>query len=341
MNIINWANSLVGGNNNGFIVGNDNIFVTVETRHALSLQLQPRQSNLIIIIFLALVLPILSSAQTDFDGDRAFDDLVAQCDLGTREPNSTGAKAAIDFFRKTLEPLADEVHLQNFKFADPYADRQLNLTNIIARFQPEKSDRIILCAHWDTRPRAEYDKYFPGQPMIGANDGASGVAVLLEIARQLKQSPVNPGIDIILFDGEDYGAPGDLQYYLIGSRYYVKHPFLPLPRLVILLDMVGDADLTIKIDPVSYRSAPRVMEEIWSLAAEIGYDQFQLVAGAPMYDDHVPFIEMGIPAIDIIDFEYPGPDNRYWHTHDDTMDKCSPESLEAVGNTLLSWLYQQ
>jgi len=99
--------------------------------------------------------------------------------------------------------------------------------------------------------------------------------------------------------------------------------------------------LTIKIDPVSYRSAPRVIEEIWSLGTELGYDQFKMVLGTSMYDDHVPFIEKGIPAIDIIDFEYPGPGNAYWHTHNDTPDKCSPESLGAVGNTLLTWLYQQ
>ncbi len=279
--------------------------------------------------------------QTGFDADRAFDDLLGQCDLGTREPNSAGAREAITFFLDILEPLADEVHLQKFKQKDPYGDSVLELTNIIARFQPEKSQRIVLCAHWDTRPRAEYDKYYPNRPIIGANDGASGVAILLEIARQLQQAPTNPGIDIILFDGEDYGAPGDLQYYLLGSRYYTDHPFLPLPYQVILLDMVGDANLSLKIDPVSYRSSPRVMEEIWALGAEIGYDQFEMIQGAAMYDDHVPFIDRGIPAIDIIDFEYPGPDNRYWHTQNDTPDKCSPESLEAVGNTVLSWLYQQ
>ncbi|NQV14725.1 M28 family peptidase [bacterium] len=299
------------------------------------------------IIKIILMLSISScwlspvAAQTDFDSERAFEDLVAQCDFGPREPNSKGAEAALKFYRDTLEPLADEFHLQNFLQDDPYGDRQLKLTNVIARFQPEKTQRIILCAHWDTRPRAEYDEYFPNKAMIGANDGASGVAVLLEIARQLQNAPVNPGIDIILFDGEDYGKSGDLQYYLLGSRYYVNHPYPPLAQQVILLDMVGDAELTIKVDPVSYRSAPRLIEEIWLLGAEIGYDQFQLQVGSSMYDDHVPFIEKGIPAIDIIDFEYPGADNKYWHTHDDTPDHCSPESLDAVGNTLLSWLYQQ
>ncbi|MBT3253390.1 MAG: M28 family peptidase [Candidatus Marinimicrobia bacterium] len=296
-------------------------------------------------IYLSILLIICSglplSAQSGFNADRAFEDLQAQCDLGPRNPNSDGAEAAIQFFSSILGPLADTLHLQNFRMDDPYSTEQLNLTNIVARFQPQKTQRIILCAHWDTRPRAEYDPSAPAQPMIGANDGASGVAILLEIARQLNSDPVNPGIDIILFDGEDYGEPRDLEHYLLGSRYYVDHPFLPMAQRVILLDMVGDAELTIKVDPVSYRSAPQLIEEIWALANDIGYDQFQLVAGASMYDDHVPFIEKGIQAIDIIDFEYPGPANAYWHTHDDTPDKCSAESLEAVGNTLLTWLYQQ
>lgn len=280
-------------------------------------------------------------AQSGFDADRAYDDLVAQCDLGTREPNSVGAKAAVKFYTNILKPLADEFYLQKFQLDDPYSDQTLDLTNVIARFQPENPERMILCAHWDTRPRAEYDKQFPDKPMIGANDGASGVAILLEIARQIQEQPLNIGVDIVLFDGEDYGKPGDLQNYLLGSRYYADHPYQPLARQVILLDMIGDTDLTIKIDPVSYQSSPRVIEEIWTLAANLGYDQFQWVIGAAMYDDHVSFIDKGIPAIDIIDFEYPGPNNRYWHTHDDTPDKCSPESLDAVGNTLLSWLFQQ
>lgn len=281
------------------------------------------------------------NAQTGFQADRAFEDLQKQCDLGPRNPGSEGAQAALQYYKSILEPQADSFHFQHFEMNDPYSSKTLNLTNVVARFHPEKTQRIILCAHWDTRPRAEYDISAPEKPMIGANDGASGVAILLEIARQLKANPVNPGIDIVLFDGEDYGEPRDLQHYLLGSRYYVEHPFLPMAQRVILLDMVGDAELTLKVDPVSYRSAPRLIEEIWALASDIGYDQFQLVAGASMYDDHVPFIEKGIQAIDIIDFEYPGPENAYWHTHEDTPDKCSAESLEAVGNTVLSWLYQQ
>jgi len=160
-----------------------------------------------VLIFLALVFlsgffrPV--TAQTDFDGDRAYEDLLAQCDLGTREPGSAGAQQAILLFRDILKPLADEFHLQHFQLNDPYSSGTLDLTNIVARFQPSKNDRILLCAHWDSRPRGEYDLYFPQRPIPGANDGASGVAVLLEIARQLARNPTNPGIDIVLFDGED------------------------------------------------------------------------------------------------------------------------------------------
>lgn len=281
------------------------------------------------------------SAQSGFNADRAFEDLLTQCDFGTREPQSPGARAALGYFQNVLEPLADTLLMQRFTLDDPYSKNKLNLTNVVARFDVHKTQRVILCAHWDTRPRAERDLHNPEKPMIGANDGASGVAILLEIARQLHKNPVGPGVDIILFDGEDYGAPQDLEHYLLGSRYYADNPYPPMAQRVILLDMVGDADLKIKVDPVSYRAAPRLVEEIWAVAAQLGYDQFELVAGSPMYDDHVPFIEKGIQAIDIIDFEYPDADHAYWHTHEDTPDKCSVESLEVVGNTVLSWLYQQ
>ena len=301
-----------------------------------------KNKHAVILIFsLTIVSVTVLFAQGGFDADRAYDDLVAQCDLGTREPNSEGARAAIQLYQNILNPLADEFHLQRFQVADPYGEGKLNLTNIIARFQPEKKDRIILCAHWDTRPRAERDPDEPDKPIIGANDGASGVAVLLELARNLAQEFPVPGVDIILLDGEDYGAPGDLQNYLLGSRYYVDHPLPPMARRIVLLDMIGDAELSVKIDPVSYKSAPGLVDEIWTVASELGYDQFKFSFGTPMYDDHVPFIDRGFQAIDIIDFEYPGPGNRYWHTHADTPDKCSPVSLEAVGNTLMSWLYQQ
>lgn len=291
------------------------------------------------MLLLLAVLP--ASAQTGFDADRAFSYLEAQVGLGTREPNSEGAALALQFYQNVLEPLADEIILQAFELRDPYLARKLKLTNVIARFQPEKTRRVILCAHWDTRPRAELDPINPGRPILGANDGASGVAVLLEFAHQLSEAPADIGVDLVLFDGEDYGKSGDLQHYLLGSRHYVANMLEPKPESVILLDMVADAELEITIDPVSMDAAPHLIRSIWQIAEELGYHQFTERYGSPMYDDHVPFIQAGFPAIDIIDFEYPNSKMNYWHTHEDTPDKCLPESLEAVGNTVLTWIYRQ
>jgi hypothetical protein len=286
-------------------------------------------------------LAISLQGQTGFDAGRAFGFLEEQVALGTREPNSPGAARAVSYYQAMLKPLADEVILQRFELRDPYAPRLLKLTNVIARFQPELETRVILCAHWDTRPRADYDPLRPDDPILGANDGASGVAVLLEFAHQLAAEPANIGIDIILFDGEDYGKEGDLQYYLLGSRHYVDNPIGPLPREVILLDMIGDAELELPIELNSWQSAAYLVDAIWTIGEELGYQQFVRRFGQAIYDDHIPFIQAGIPAIDIIDFQYPNATTNYWHTHQDTPDKCSPESLDAVGNTVLTWIYRQ
>ncbi len=296
--------------------------------------------------FLRLILIIqmgygILLAQTGFDGDRAFTFLEKQVAFGPRTPNSTGARETQAWILQTLSPLADEVRLQSFEQANPYAADTLYLSNIIARFQPDLTRRVLLCAHWDTRPRADQDPDDPEMPIPGANDGASGVAVLLEIAHQLKEQPVRIGVDLVFFDGEDFGREGHLQDYLMGSRYHAQHPLTPPAQEVILLDMVGDAELEILIDPVSYNAAPHLVDAIWDIAAELGYSEFQRRAGSPMYDDHVPFINAGYPAIDIIDFNYPNRDQNYWHTLADTPDKCSSESLEIVGDTILTWVYRQ
>lgn len=281
------------------------------------------------------------AAQTGFDGDQAMDFLVAQCDLGPRVPNSKAARQAIEFFQKELQTTCDTVVLQRFDVPDPYSDQTLHLTNVIGRFAPAKTPRVILGAHWDSRPRADFDPFDPDSPILGANDGASGVAILLEMARHLSQTPPNIGVDLILFDGEDWGEEGDLNGYLLGSRHYANNPQPPRARWVIILDMVGDAELEIPVESYSHRHAPDLVRQIWDIARELGYFQFKPYLGPPVYDDHIPFIERYYEAIDIIDFEYPNADENFWHTHEDTPDKCSAESLEAVGNTVLTWIYRQ
>ncbi|HCW75987.1 MAG TPA: hypothetical protein DHU63_05540 [Candidatus Marinimicrobia bacterium] len=280
-------------------------------------------------------------AQTGFDGDVAMDYLEQQCDFGPRVPNTPAAQLAIRYFEKLLTESCDTVILQRFDQADPYSEQTLHLVNVVGRLAPEQTPRIILGAHWDSRPRADQSLIDPEKPIIGANDGASGVAILLEIARQLHAKPARIGVDLVLFDGEDWGKEGDINSYLLGSRYYANHAIPPRAEWVIVLDMVGDADLSIPVEPYSHKQAPEFVRQIWEIARELGYFQFKPYLGTPVFDDHIPFVERFYQAIDIIDFQYPNANENYWHTHEDTPDKCSSESLEAVGNTVLTWIYRQ
>ncbi len=288
-------------------------------------------------------LPMMTSAIPEFNGKDAFAFLLRQTSFGPRNPGSPGHSSCLEYLGSTLRGLADTVRLQEFTYPG-YAGEQLHLTNIIASFHPELSDRILLCAHWDTRPRAEHDqnKSLRDQPIIGANDGASGVAVLLEIAALLKKTPPPLGVDIVLFDGEDYGKEGDTDMYLLGSRYFASNPDHGYtPRFGILLDMVGDAFLEIPREQNSMRFAPDIMNMVWSKAQELGVTQFLDAPGEEIMDDHLPLNQAGIKTIDLIDFDYPDQTNRYWHTHQDTPDHCSEESLEAVGTVITNVLFTQ
>jgi Zn-dependent M28 family amino/carboxypeptidase len=217
------------------------------------------------------------------------------------------------------------------------------MTNIFGRFQQNNPNRILLLAHWDTRPRAERDEDSTKreQPILGANDGASGVAVLLEIARHLKETKPNIGVDILFVDGEDYGEEGDLSRYLLGAKYFAKNfHFEHPPQFGILLDMVGDAELEIRKEKASQHFANDVVELVWNTANELGVTQFSELEGPSLIDDHIPFNEAGIKCIDLIDFNYPNETKNYWHTTQDTPEHCSAKSLEAVGKVLLHVIYK-
>jgi glutaminyl-peptide cyclotransferase len=278
-----------------------------------------------------------------FSGREAFRFLTAQTDLGPRDPGSKGHERCLAYLEQTLVRLADTVRLQPFSHPG-YDGTTLQLTNVIASFNPESPSRILLCAHWDTRPRADRDQN-PGrrnEPIIGANDGASGVAILLQLATLLKAYPPSIGVDIVLFDGEDYGREGDTGNYLLGSRHFASTASrTSVPRFGILLDMVGDAALEIPREGYSVRYAPDIVNTIWSTARGLGITEFVDYLGAEIIDDHLPLNEVGIRTVNIIDFDYPDPTHRYWHTHDDTPDKCSAESLEAVGTVVANVVYNE
>ena len=285
----------------------------------------------------------IESPVPSFNGEKALEQLKQIVSFGPRNPNSPGHEKCIGFLVTKLRSLADDVRTQDFVHKG-YEKETLRLGNVIAAFNPENKDRLLLCTHWDTRPRAERDSDPErwNTPIPGANDGASGVAVLLEIASLLKSSKPRIGVDLVFFDGEDYGYEGDVANYLLGSRHFAraKEPDY-LPRFGILLDMVGDAQLDILKEEYSLRFAPDVVDLVWKKAAELGFTQFIDAQGEAITDDHLPLNEAGIRTIDLIDFAYPDESHRYWHTHDDTPDKCSAESLEAVGTVLTHIVYTQ
>ena len=273
-----------------------------------------------------------------FNGDRAFRSLTAQTDFGPRNPGSKGHDQCLAFLEKELRSTADVVTLQKFT-VNGYGET-LKLTNLFAQFRPQAVKRILLTAHWDSRPRAdeEQDPAKRNSPIIGANDGASGVAILLELARVMKQTPPSIGVDILLTDGEDYGdsrKDGNTDLYFLGARHFAKtKPESYIPEFGILLDMVGDRDLQLPLEQHSLKYAPQVVDLVWNTAEEVHSTAFVRIIGEAISDDHLPLNEAGIPTIDLIDFQYP-----YWHTHEDTPDKCSAESLETVGRVLSAVIY--
>ncbi|MBI3585702.1 MAG: M28 family peptidase [Ignavibacteriales bacterium] len=276
-----------------------------------------------------------------FDGKSAFNYLRAQTNFGPRAPGSAEHEQCLRYLQSELNKCADAVNLQEFSHA---ADKgkQFRLTNIIASFNLRATNRILLTAHWDTRLWADQDPNPSNRnkPILGANDGASGVAVLLEIARLLRQSPPPLGIDIIFFDGEDLGKTGNPESFSVGSKYFARNkPPGFNPRFGINIDMVGDKVLEIPREVNSNRYAPDVMNLIYSTARELNIFQFLDSTGEEIVDDHLPLNSVGIRTVDLIDFHYPDRSNKYWHTLADTPDKCSGESLAAVGQVLVNIIY--
>jgi len=289
-----------------------------------------------------LIFVLCSLLPAGFNAERAFADLEKQVSFGTREPGSKGHQLCLNFLEKDLKKSADKVVLQSFDYQDVKGRKKFVLTNIIASFNKDHKKRIFFAAHWDTRPRADYEnKENRHKPILGANDGASGVAVLLEIARQLKAAPPDIGVDLILFDGEDYGEEGHLEDYFLGSRYFAKHAKNYKPKYGILLDMIGDANLNIPREGYSQRYLPHIVDMVWGIAQSMGYSEFEDQTGSYIDDDHVILIKHGIPCIDIIDFAYPDKTHRYWHTLQDTPDKCSAQSLDTIGQVMMEVIYSE
>ncbi|MFA5667703.1 MAG: M28 family peptidase [Balneolaceae bacterium] len=284
-----------------------------------------------------------------FEADSAYSFIEKQLENGPRVPNTYGHVETRKYIVNKLQEYAgtNSVFVQYFE-ADGYSET-LKLANIIAAFNPTAPDRIMLNAHWDTRPRADEDSQRSVEPIAGADDGASGVAVLLELARIFSEENPPIGVDIVLFDGEDYGTSGDLSRYFLGSRHWSKNPPVPgyNPRFGILLDMVGAENAFFPKEVNSIAYAPNLMEEVWAIAGQKGYgDIFLNEVGAAVIDDHYIITnETKIPVIDIINHTKGSDGNiqfaPHWHTHKDDLPIIDKNTLEAVGSVLLELIYNR
>lgn len=288
-----------------------------------------------ILGFFTLALCACTSSPNLFDGTRAHQHVVAQMNLGARPTGSAANRATGDYILARLTESGWQTETQEFVY------RGVTVRNIIGKRAQGRGAPILVGAHYDTRPRADQDKTNPNAPVPGANDGASGVAVLLELARVLDESKLKNEVWLVFFDAEDNGelnacalvpAPCDTTPWTwsVGAEYFAAHLRTQL-HAVVIVDMIGDADQNIYYERTS---DPALQEELWKIAARLGYTrQFIAEPKWAIWDDHTPFLARGIRAAVLIDFDYP-----YWHTTQDTLDKVSGVSLERVGRVLQVWL---
>lgn len=285
------------------------------------------------------------------DGERAYGYLQAICALGPRPSGSDGMRRQQELVIPHFEEHGAEVSLQTFEVRNPLGGPRVPMTNIVARWRPDIADRVLLCAHYDTRPLPDQDPNPIARRrgrFIGANDGASGVAALMELAPLIAEYDGPLGVDVVLFDGEELVYVERRDPYFLGSRYFAEAYAKRRPladgvvwsyRAAILLDMIGDKDLQVYQERFSYRNKKTrpLVQEVWGVAQRLGVEEFIPRVKHAVRDDHLALQKYGdIPAIDLIDLDYPA-----WHTEADTPRQCSGESLAKVGWVVWEWLLSQ
>ncbi|MBS0209249.1 MAG: M28 family peptidase [Planctomycetes bacterium] len=276
--------------------------------------------------------------QIPFDGTSAYKYLGQLCAIGPRVAGTPGMTRQIELLAKHFEELGGKVERQEFVGRNPRDGSAASLVNLIVHWHPERMSRLLLCAHYDTRPYPDRDPRNPRGQFVGANDGASGVAVLMELGRHMPKLAGQLGVDFVLFDAEElvYTDPPDP--YFLGSTHFARQYATTPPAYKytagVLLDMVGDADLQIYVEQQSNQFAPDVVKQVWSTARRLGVREFSPYPNYEVNDDHMPLNRIAkIPTIDVIDFDYP-----YWHTTQDNAARCSALSLAKVGWVMHEWL---
>lgn len=275
--------------------------------------------------------------KSEFDEQRAYDYLVKICRLGSRMSGSQGMAEQQKLLVDHFTDCGADVQFQPFDAAHPLSGQPVRMNNLVVRWHPKTRQRILLACHYDTRPYPDRDLIQPRGKFIGANDGASGVALFMELAHHLRGKTFPYGLDMVCFDGEEliYGRQGE---YFLGSEYfatqYRDEP--PTHRYLagVLVDMIADRDLELFQEKNSLKYAPHITKSIWETAARLKVKEFIPRAKHEVQDDHLPLNEIAkIPTCDIIDFDY-----RHWHTTKDIPAQCSGRSLAKVGQVLLAWL---
>ena len=288
-----------------------------------------------------------------FNSDSAYYYIEKQVSFGPRFLSSVGWKNCALWLEKKLNSYCPNVIVQTAP-TTTYDGKTHTLKNIIASFDPNKKNRVVLFAHWDTRHIADYDTKNKKDPILGANDGGSGVAVLIELARQFSLQSPNIGIDIVLFDAEDYGQPEKSEYpkmensWCLGSQYWSKNPHKKnyTAKYGILLDMVGAKNATFRFEEISRTYAKHILNKVWKKGHQLGFEKYFIFENTgPIVDDHlyVNMILKTIPTIDIIEYDPATITNfnKHWHTHNDNMQNVNRETLNAVGQTLLDVIYNE
>lgn len=288
----------------------------------------------------------LTLADIPFNGDRAYTHLKEICAIGPRVAGTEGMRRQQAYLQEHFEKLGGRVTMQEFPVRHPLDGSRVTLANMIVEWHPEKKDRILLCCHYDTRPFPDEDPANPRGVFVGANDGASGAALMCELAQEMSSLKSKYGVDFVLFDGEELVYDNDRDKYFLGSehfaREYVTNPPPHKYKYGVLVDMVGDSQLAIyrEINSMRTPASRQLTNDIWVVARSLGVKEFIAATKYEVRDDHLALNNIArIPTTDIIDFEYPRSRGAsYWHTTRDVPENCSALSLAKVGWVIKTWL---
>jgi len=296
----------------------------------------------------AQVARVFKPSDTPFNGQRAYGFLKEICAIGPRIAATEGMRKQQELLKAHFEKLGGRVTMQEFQARHPESGERVDLANMIVEWHPERKNRILLCAHYDTRPfpDEEPNPRLRKAPFIGANDGASGAAFLAEMAYHMPKLDSRFGVDFVLFDGEELVYDGARDPYFLGSEHFAREYVAKPPehryRWGVLVDMIADKELQLyrEVNSMSWPDTRPLVLDIWETARQLGVREFIHRNGHEVRDDHLPLRNIGrIPTCDIIDFDYPRPYGpNYWHTTKDIPENCSAESLTKVGAVILAWL---